>query len=352
MRLPVILMVSTLLAACGPGVRQDTGSNPDGGSLPTGFSWSARATLPIPRTDHAAVVLGGKLYSIGGFSGSTLAEVDQYDPASNTWTRKRDLQAARREFAAGAVNGKIYVACGMSWTDPNAVTYVKTTEEYDPASDTWTTRTGGCPIDFAATNSVYSNVHIGGAAANGRLYMVVFNVGAPGGTATYEYDPAADKWTSKAPPPFRSGPYSVAELGGSLYALSSQSNGANPFAESRLAQYDPVGDVWIIRAALAGVWWSALVAANGKLDAFGGVVATGGFTSPPGVRATSVIPAVNEYDPATDRWTTRNPFGVARHSAGAVLLGTDVYVLGGSSATNQFAAVPVTAVEASASPGP
>jgi len=330
-------LLTVLLAACGSGVQQD----PNSGSL---FTWSARAALPLPRTDHALVGLGGKLYALGGFSGSTLARVDAYDPASDTWTRRADLLTARREFAAGALNGKIYAACGMSWSDPNAVTYVNTTEQYDPVADAWTTR-APCPIG-PASNNVYGNEHVGGsAAANGRLYMVVFNVIAPGGAATYEYDPVADHWTTKAPPPFSSDIYALADVNGALYLLASQSYGANPRAESKLAQYDPASDVWIIRAPLAGVWWPGLAAVNGKLYAVGGATATGGFNSPPGVRATGVLGSVNEYDPAADRWTRRGQLGVARLSPGAAVLGSSLYVTGGSSATSQFAPAPLATVE-------
>jgi len=329
-------LLAALLAACGPGVQQDPNS---------GFQWSARAALPVPRTDHALVGLGGKLYAVGGFSGSTLARVDSYDPASDTWTRKADLLTARREFAAGALNGKIYAACGMSWSNPNAVTYVGTTEEYDPAGNVWTTR-APCPIG-PASNSVYGNEHIGGsAAANGRLYMVVFNVIAPGSAATYEYDPVADHWTTKAPPPFSSDTYALADLNGVLYLLASQSNGANPRAESKLAQYEPTSNSWIIRASLPGVWWPGLASVNGKLYAVGGATATGGFSSPPGVRPTSVLASVNEYDPVADQWTGRRRFGMARLLPGAAVLGTTLYVTGGSSATSQFAPVPLTTVEA------
>src|SRR5256885_5614899 len=43
-----------------------------------------------------------------------------------------------------------------------------------------------------------------------------------------------------------------------------------------------------------------------SLYAVGGATATGGFNSPPGVRATGVLGSVNEYDPAADRWTRRS----------------------------------------------
>jgi N-acetylneuraminic acid mutarotase len=325
------LLTSMLVVACG-------------GSGPQAFSWTSRAGLPVPRTGHAAVSLGGKLYVIGGFSGSTLARVEQYDPASNSWTRKADLHSARREFAAGAANGKIYVACGMSWSDPNAVTYVTTTEEYDPVADTWTER-APCPA-VPAVNNIYGNAHIGGTSSNGRLYVAV---ATPSSAAMYEYDPVGNTWASKAAPPFGLGQYALAESGAQVYLLASQSNSANPGTTSKLAVYDPAGDFWILRAPLGGVWWAGLVASGGKLYTVGGVGVTGGF-SPPAVRPTSVLSAVNQYDPTSNQWTSAGNFGAARHSLGAAVLGTDVYVTGGSSATSEFSPTPVTTVEAGAAP--
>lgn len=324
----IVVLSAMLVVACG--------------SSPQAFSWSARQGLPIPRTGHGAVSLGGKLYVIGGFSGSTLARVDQYDPASNSWTRKADLHSARREFAAGVANGKIYVACGMSWSDPNAVTYVATTEEYDPAADTWTER-APCPA-VPAVNNIFGNAHIGGTSANDRLYVAVTT---PSSAALYQYDPVGNSWTSKEPPPFGLGDYALADLGGQVYLLVSQSSGANPGTASQLAQYDPAGDLWIIRAPLGGVWRAGLVASGGKLYAVGGVGVTGGF-SPPAVRPTSVLASVTEYDPATDHWSTAGSFGAARHGLGAALVGADVYVTGGSSSTNEFSPTPLTAVEVGA----
>jgi hypothetical protein len=230
----------------------------------------------------------------------------------------------------------------MRWTDPNAVTYVMTAEEYDPAANTWTQR-APCPMD-PAFNNVYGNVHIRGASANGRLYLVVGNTNTPGSAATYEYDPTGNAWTTKAPPPFGLADYAVAELDGKIYLLASQSNGANPGATSKLAQYDPGANVWIIRASLSNIWWAGLVGSGGKVYALGGAGVSGGF-APPSVRPTGLLAAVYEYDPASDAWRDRGGFNVARHTLGAAALGTDLYVTGGSSSSNEFAPTPVATVE-------
>jgi len=306
----------------------------------TASGWSSRGALPVPRADHALVGLGGMVYAIGGYSGSTLARVDRYDPASNTWTRRADMQSARREFAAGALNGKIYVACGMSWSNPNAVIYVTTTEEYDPVGDTWTAR-APCPMD-PAFNSVYTNVHISGAAANGKLYVMIFNTQTSGFAATYEYDPGGNTWATKAAPPFSYTHYSVAESSGALYLLASAHLMAGIPTASQFARYDPAGDTWVVRQSLAGVLGSTLVGFGGAIYAIGGVKWSGS--------AWVAIPDVNRFNPGTNTWSGAGRLGAARYLAATATPGAGLYVAGGSSAGDHYAPTPLDTVEVNSAP--
>ncbi len=110
--------------------------------------WTPKAQMPTPLTSFASVVLGNKIYVIGGdlqtncpvnlpctYVSYNLNQM--YDPATNTWTNKAPLSSTRA--GAGVVlNGKIYVLGGSSnggWT-PKPYD----NEEYDPQVDIWTTR--------------------------------------------------------------------------------------------------------------------------------------------------------------------------------------------------------------------
>lgn len=310
------------------------------GTGPSGPSWSQRAPLPVPRTDHRVVTVGGKAYALGGFSGSTLARVDEYDPATNTWTRKADMPTARRNFAAGVIDGKIYVSAGMAFTDPNGVTYIAATDVYDPVADTWASR-APCPLD-PATNNVFGNVSITGGVANGHLYVMVFNTTILGFTKTHEYDPGTDSWTTKAPPPFSYQQYAMSALGANTLFLFASEGGP----ATQVAEYNAVDDIWIIREGISGRWWSGVGAANGKLYAAGGV-AVGGNSTP-----TDVVESVGEYDAASDQWISRAGLGSARHSAGVVELGGKLYVIGGSTSANYFTPSPVATVEEGTFPTP
>jgi hypothetical protein len=57
----------------------------------------------------------------------------------NTWTRKADMPTARCTFSTGVVNERIYAVGGAKGrTDPLRSVPLQTVEEYQPATDTWT----------------------------------------------------------------------------------------------------------------------------------------------------------------------------------------------------------------------
>ena len=49
-------------------------------------TWSVKAPMPTPRFGLSLAVSGGKIYALGGTTGSgPLTTVEVYDPATNTW---------------------------------------------------------------------------------------------------------------------------------------------------------------------------------------------------------------------------------------------------------------------------
>jgi N-acetylneuraminic acid mutarotase len=86
-------------------------------------TWSAKAVIANGR-DTMSVGLGknGMIYAIGGYgygaaaTNSFSTEVDQYNPATNTWTRLADAPIARADAAVTVINGQIYVMGGTDQT--------------------------------------------------------------------------------------------------------------------------------------------------------------------------------------------------------------------------------------------
>ena len=95
--------------------------------------------MPTARHGLSTSVIDGKIYAISGFDGENMATVEQYDPASDTWTIKSDLPTLRSHLAAQVVDGKIYAIGG--WDRRAGLdTVFSSVAVYDPATNTWTKR--------------------------------------------------------------------------------------------------------------------------------------------------------------------------------------------------------------------
>ena len=104
-------------------------------------TWTTAAPMPDPRNHFSGIALGGKIYAIGGQFNHDIDPVDtalvhEYDPVTDSWSRKADLPFIRSHFEPGtiAVDGKIIIAGGRTGTQ-NCTDKVT---EYNPATDTWT----------------------------------------------------------------------------------------------------------------------------------------------------------------------------------------------------------------------
>jgi N-acetylneuraminic acid mutarotase len=88
--------------------------------------------MPTARRALAGVAVNGKIYAIGGGpDGGPLAVNEEYDPTTNTWTTKAAMPTARTHITAAVANSKIYVFGG----------YISAkNEEYDPATNAWTAK--------------------------------------------------------------------------------------------------------------------------------------------------------------------------------------------------------------------
>jgi N-acetylneuraminic acid mutarotase len=104
--------------------------------------WKVAADLPDPRDHFGCIVLGGKIYAIGGEFGHDIthdqqALVDRYDPVSKTWQRLASMPVAKSHFECSTfiLNGKIVAAGGQ-------IGDYKSTDDvsmYDPATNKWST---------------------------------------------------------------------------------------------------------------------------------------------------------------------------------------------------------------------
>jgi N-acetylneuraminic acid mutarotase len=111
---------------------------------PATNSWQSRSPMALGRNHAFAGAVGGKIYVIGGrvahafvTVSSNTDIVEEYDPATNTWSGlKAKMPSARSGGGWGTLGGKIYVAGGEVAT-PELVGAFRAVEAYDAATNTW-----------------------------------------------------------------------------------------------------------------------------------------------------------------------------------------------------------------------
>jgi N-acetylneuraminic acid mutarotase len=180
--------------------------------------------MPTPRSMLGVAVLNGILYAVGGgacvtsdvpCATNSVATVEAYDPVTDTWTTKASMPTARQSLGTAVANGRLYAIGGHQTTDP---------------------------FNSGTTNFLSTNE---------------------------EYDPATDSWTSKAPMPTpRYGP-GVAALNGVLHAIGG--DGQGPRSVGTHEEFDPVANAWTVRQAMPTArFWAGVAVVNGKVFVVGG----------------------------------------------------------------------------------
>ena len=180
---------------------------------PATDTWTKKADMPTARHGLSTSVVNGKIYAMGGeaelkFGRVPLSTVEEYDPATDTWTKKADMSTAKELHCASVVNGRIYVIGGFNVRGPSTI------EEYDPAIDTWAKK-----LD-TLTESGWSSMDV----VNGRIYLTTL---ADGIIAMKEYDPSTDTWTRKAEMPTVRLSFSTSVVNGKIYAMGGIAKGGH-----------------------------------------------------------------------------------------------------------------------------
>jgi N-acetylneuraminic acid mutarotase len=276
--------------------------------------WTQKADMPTPRWAHSAGVVNGKIYVIGGIAsetawlnGKAISAVEEYDPATDTWTRKADMPAARGylEGSLPVVDGNIYLIGGGK----SAVARV---DIYDPVMDTWSS---GADMPTPRNN-------VATVAWNDKIYAFGGQTGTLGSSAptvnvTQVYDPRTDTWAQAAPMPRGVWGHSAEMIDDKIYVVG----GASATNALRIVQvYDPQTDTWTsatpIPKATRNFGASVLC---GKIYVVGGWLNS--MQTP--YSDTWV------YDPTMDTWTASAPIPEGRVASTSMVNGR-IYVIGGS----------------------
>jgi N-acetylneuraminic acid mutarotase len=111
---------------------------------PATGKWTRKADMPTARYGVTACVLDGRIYVFGGNTIYGEAEgivptVEVYDPATDTWIQASDMPWGRNHHAASVVDGRMYIIGGCTGTPEAGAFMSPVVDVYDPATDAWTT---------------------------------------------------------------------------------------------------------------------------------------------------------------------------------------------------------------------
>jgi hypothetical protein len=300
-------------------------------------TWTQKAPMPTARGGLGVATVNGKIYAIGGIGGEISAAIgtvlyssgflntnEAYDPITNTWETKASMPTARDNLAIATYQNKIYCMGGVTGmtTVPYAGTgmllpaYLWSTinEVYDPATDTWKTKT---PMPSAPHAQLTANV------VDGKIYLL-------GGLTTQPvmvYDPATDTWNNTQTEKLRDSWNKVSD--GNQFASAVYSNkifalsyyiGFN--SDKALLIYDSSGESWNLGSPAPS-------------EAQYGVAAiTSGFVAPKRIYFLGYS-CNYAYDPENDSWQIGVPMPTLRVYFSSVMVDDKLYVIGGYTSTSK-----------------
>lgn len=175
---------------------------------PLSNSWMQKANLPDQtngtvgsgaRMGAVGFALLNKGYVCAGYTGSHMKDLWQFDPTNGTmgtWTQKTSINTSdkRRDAAVLVYQDKAYIVTGTN----NGVVSSEM-NMYDPASDSWTKKRDIANVSSENYDDNYSSIVRGSAVAfvlNGKGYVTTGENGSYNKT-TWEYDFATDVWTQR-----------------------------------------------------------------------------------------------------------------------------------------------------------
>lgn len=272
--------------------------------------WTARAALPIPRSEMAwGTSWQGRMHIVGGYGEQ---RVDRpyhhvYDAASDRWIDAPAMPRGGNHVGVVADAGVVYTVGGF--VEQNRTPYDECFA-FDIATNRW--------------RRIATLEHARGAVAVVALDGMIHAIGGAIGSADRRsidwhdvYDPRADRWMRRAPLPQGRDHTGTVVANGRIHVIGGRFNNFNNNTALHHV-YDPRADRWQQRSPLPtarsgqGAGWY-----RDRIFVMGG-------------EGTNRVFGQNEaYDPATDRWESYAPMPTPRHGLGVAVVGDAVHIAGG-----------------------
>jgi N-acetylneuraminic acid mutarotase len=318
----ILILTATSLITLKP-------AHSENGSAPAENTWIERAPMPTAREALGLAVVNGKIYAIGGYASGTefrdfpygpCSFNEVYDPANDSWNALASMPTSRGEFGITVCQNKIYVIGGVIGSGPIVRTgewvaiMTGVNEAYDPATDTWETKTP-MPTERGKmqANTVDGKIYVAGGVNQTGIYGLenVMEV----------YDPENDSWTTMAPMPAAQADPSVV-VDEKIF-----------FIDEKVQIFDPKTDQWTTTGALSPLGIGVAGLTTGVMAPKRIYVFDRGSTS-----------LTNIYNPEFDNWTLGAPkptkFVEPRPTASlfsVAVVNDTLYAIGGGNANFLFA---------------
>jgi N-acetylneuraminic acid mutarotase len=215
------------------------------------------------------------------------------------------MPTARSGLAVAVYESKIYAIGGDAVQGVTGVT-----EQYDVATDTWTTLLPK-PVPVA---------DVGAAVVGGLIYIPGGRLASGGLTDVLEsYDPVRNQWEQHAPMPFALSEYSLVAFEGKLYVFGGW-DGKKYL--NTVFEYEPDTDTWITRTPMSTArGFSGAAIAGEKIYVIGGFDGTKALANNE-VYTPNLEGSNSSWSQATSMPTAQYGFGIAS-TAG------NIYIIGG-----------------------
>src|SRR4249920_597496 len=299
--------------------------------------WKKGAPFPVPDEELYGVAANGKLYVIGGWDDGKAGGVNyEYNPATDKWTKKQPMPRAAHHAALAAANGKIYVMGGFVPPKDTAIPVGGAREpidnawEYDPAADSWKPLP---PLPGKRGSAIAAEV-------GGKIYVI-------GGATTMEgskdpfftafgparvlgsndvYDPATNKWETRAPMSVPRNHAFSAAVNGKIYVIGGRTGHAFILSATNtdvVEEYDPVSNTWNVpKERMPTARSGGASGTDGRrIYVAGGEVTT--------KELVGAFRAIEAYDPLTNSWNTLPSMPMPRHGVAGAVIGNRLYLVSG-----------------------
>ena len=187
-------------------------------------NWRTISKMPTSRSGPSAACVGDKIYVIGGSSNKNN---ECYDPATDTWTTKTSRNGT------GVTRNVVYNNIIYFFGNRNSYSPA---DCYDPATDTWTTKSGGPSSRTTLDNTV--------GLINDKIYFIGSYTSSP---FMYIYDPKTGAYTTGTATNINYNQYAGSAVYNNIFYFFCGYSSYSCFA------YDPLNDTgWAITSYPSG----------------------------------------------------------------------------------------------------